>query len=249
MNLNELEYHISQGEAIDREFKSESRGKISDQDIYEVVVALANTRGGILLIGIEDDGQVTGAQPRHQASTIPSRLQSAVLNNTVPNINTRISVLPHPKGEVIAIEVDAYPEPCATTQGRSLHRTIGADGKPQSVPFYPRDQRSRRIDLSLLDFSAQLMESADFNDLNPLEFERLRQTVRRLNGDQNLLSLTNEEIAKALRLIETRDGRMIPNICGLLLLGREEVLRQILPTHQVHFQVLDSTDEVKVNHT
>lgn len=245
----QLEDHISQGETLEREFKGESRCSINDQVIYDGVVALANTKGGMLLIGVEDDGQITGAQPRHQTLTDPLRLQSAIFNNTVPSINTRVSVLAHPKGEVIAIEVDQYPEPCATAQGRSLHRTIGADGKPQSVPFYPRDQRSRRIDLGLLDFSAQTMKSVGFNDLDPLEFERLRQTVRRLNGDQSLLALSNEEIAKALRLIETKDGRLIPSVSGLLLLGRSDVLRKVFPTHLIHFQVLDSKGDVKVNDT
>lgn len=245
-DIEQLEQWIAKGEQLDGEFKSD-RGGLNDSTLYEEIVALANSEGGVLLIGVEDDGSVTGARPRHGHSTDPLKLQAAIFNNTVPSINTRISVIAHPAGPVIAVEVDRYPEPCATCAGKSLRRLTGPDGKPQTVPFYPRDQRSRRIDLGLLDFSAQPMESASLTDLDPLEFERLRQTISRLRGDRALLPLSNEEMAKALRLVETLDGRLVPNVAGLLLLGREDALLRFIPTHEVNFQVLDARAEVKVN--
>jgi len=237
---------LARGESLACEFKSD-RQRLSDSVIYEEVVALANAEGGVLLIGVEDDGTITGTQPRHGQTTDPLKLQSAIFNNTVPNINTRIAVIPQSRGTVIAIEVDRYPEPCATTSGKSLRRTIGGDGRPQSSPFYPRDQRSRRTDMGLLDFSAQTMEGITFADLDPLEFERLRQTITRLRGDQSLVQLAPVDLAKALRLVETRANQIVPNVAGLLLLGREPVLQTALPTHQVRFQVLDAKGDVKVN--
>ncbi len=91
MNADRLKGIIALGEAVDREFKSDRR-KISDAEIYEEVVAMANADGGVLLIGVENDGTISGAQPRHEETTDPIRLQSAIFNNTSPNINTRISV-------------------------------------------------------------------------------------------------------------------------------------------------------------
>ncbi|MEW6140075.1 MAG: ATP-binding protein [Thermodesulfobacteriota bacterium] len=176
MDLERLKQIVGSGENLDREFKSDRR-KFTDKEIFEEIVALANTDGGVLLIGVEDDGTVTGAEPRHVPVTDPLKLQSAIFNNTVPNINTRVSVVLHPGGQVIAIEVDRYPEPCATTRGKSLKRAVGPDGKPQTVPFYPRDQRSRRVDLGLLDFSAQTIEGTSFQSLDSVEFDRLRQTI------------------------------------------------------------------------
>jgi ATP-dependent DNA helicase RecG len=247
IDLEQLEALIAAGESLRVEFKSD-RQQISDGAIHEEVVALANTEGGVLLIGVEDDGTVTGAKPRHGRSTDPPKLQAAVFNNTVPNVNTRISIVRHPQGDVLAIEVDPYPEPCATATGKSVRRTVGGDGKPQTVPYYPRDQRSRRTDMGLLDFSAQVVEAATPEGLDPLEFERLRQTIGRLHGDKTLLQLPDSDLAKALRLVETRpDGGLVPNIAGLLLLGREAALQSLLPTHKFHFQVLDAQGNVKVN--
>lgn len=248
MDIETLKRHLAAGESIEREFKSDRR-QISDQEIYEEVVAMANASGGVLLIGVGDDGAVLGAKPRHGKATDPMKLQAAIFNNTVPSINTRISLIAHADGQVIAIEVDSYPEPCATTAGKSLRRTIGGDSKPQTVAYYPRDHRSRRVDLGLLDFSAQLLQGTTPADFDPLEFERLRQTVTRLRGDRSLLELSDEELAKALRLVETQDSGLVCNIAGLLLLGRESVLRKVLPTHELHFQVLDAQQQVKVNDT
>jgi len=246
MDTAQLDTLITGGESVQAEFQSDRR-QISDSRIYEEVVALANTEGGVLLIGVEDDGAVTGAKPRHGRTTDAAKLRAAIFNNTVPNINTRIAVVQHLDGPVIAIEVDSYPELCATASGKSLRRTVGSDGKPATVPFYPRDQRARRVDLGLLDFSAQAMTGTSFSDLAPLAFERLRDTTRRLRGDRSLLDLDDTELAQALRLVETRGKQLVPNVAGLLLLGREESLRQTIPTHEVFFQVLDAQGNVKTN--
>lgn len=243
---DQLLQRIAQGETLTLEFKSD-RKQISDRIIYEEVVAMANASGGTLLIGVEDNGKITGSQPRHGSSTDPIKLQSAIFNNTVPNINTRVSIISLETGPIIAIEVDPYPEPCATMSGIALRRVIGPDGKPQSLPFYPRDQRSRRTDLGLLDFSAQEMEELSFEDLDPLEFERIRQAIASLRGDKALLELSDQELAKALRLVETHGKRLVPNVAGVLLLGRQETLRKAVPTHQTNFQVLDPRGDVKVN--
>ena len=125
---------------------------------------------------------------------------------------------------VIAIEVDTYPEPCSTASGKSLRRTSRSDGRPQSVPFYPRDHISRRIDLGLLDYSAQPVEQATYDMLDPLEFARLRQSVENRRGDRSLLDLSNEELAKALRLVETHGEKAVPTVAGLLLLGKKEAI-------------------------
>jgi ATP-dependent DNA helicase RecG len=51
-------------ETLHIEFKSD-RKKLSDNDLLEAVVCLANTEGGELWLGVEDDGTVTGLHPEH----------------------------------------------------------------------------------------------------------------------------------------------------------------------------------------
>jgi ATP-dependent DNA helicase RecG len=147
---------------------------------------------------------------------------------------------------VIVVEVDRYPDVCATKAGVCVRRAMGTQG-PQCIPFYPHEHVGRRATLGLLDFSAQPCEGSTAEDLNPLEFERLRQTIQRLHGDPALLELPDIELAKALQLVETTAEGLVPNIAGLLLLGREDPLRRIIPTHEAAFQVLDARGDVRVN--
>ena len=70
MKAEELLNLIAAGETLTVEFKSD-RGPLPDADLIEAVVCLANGQGGILLIGVEDDGRVTGLHPRHR--THPGR--------------------------------------------------------------------------------------------------------------------------------------------------------------------------------
>ncbi len=216
----EVERMIGDGESVSVEFKGEKRGAISDREIYETVVCLANNAGGVLLLGVENDGTVTGARPRHSPATEPLALQAAIFNNTAPPINTRVSLHTVRGLPVVAIEVDPYPEVCATKKGKCLRWVMGVHG-PECQPFYPYEHIHRRADLGLSDYSAQVVGDAGWSDLDPLEIERLRQTIQRLHGDGVLLALDDRALVQALRLAESQGDDLVPRVAGLLLLGRE----------------------------
>jgi ATP-dependent DNA helicase RecG len=239
MDTTTIEQHIRTGESLKVEFKGEQRESLSDREIYEAIVCLANTEGGVVLIGVENNGRVTGARPRHGTTTDPYRLQAAIFNNTEPPINTRVSIHTVSGQPVITIEVDPYSEICATKEGKALRRAMSVQG-PECLPFYPYQHQSRRSDLGLFDHSAQVVNGATWDDLDPLEFERLRQTIQRRRGDEVLLALDDRQIIQALQLVESRDNELVPNVAGLLLLGRGETLRRFVPTHEVAFQVIDA---------
>ena len=62
--------------------------------------------------------------------------------------------------------------------------------------------------------------------LNPLERQRIRESIRRYGGDTSLLPLADEELDGALGLVTTVEGVRRPTVAGLLIMGREEILRQ-----------------------
>uniref|UniRef100_UPI0025EF796F AlbA family DNA-binding domain-containing protein n=1 Tax=Selenomonas sp. AE3005 TaxID=1485543 RepID=UPI0025EF796F len=70
-------------ETLTIEFKSDKK-PLPDNDIIDAVVAFANTEGGDLYLGIEDDGTVTGLHPSHQDIT---RLTAFIANKTVPPVS------------------------------------------------------------------------------------------------------------------------------------------------------------------
>jgi len=96
------------------------------------------------------------------------------------------------------------------------------------------------------DASEQPVSNATTADLDPLERERLRQIITKYNGDGSLLQLSDDELDGALGLTIDFGGGAIPTVTGLLLIGREESLRKMIPAHEVLFQVLAGTS-VRMN--
>ena len=54
MLLSSLEELVDRGEGLKLEFKSDGEG-LSPEDVAKQIVAFATMRGGIILIGVEDD--------------------------------------------------------------------------------------------------------------------------------------------------------------------------------------------------
>ena len=222
-------------ETLTVEFKSD-RTRLSDNELVEALVCLANTDGGELWLGVEDDGTPTGLHVSHQdltglpgmvaAKTSPS-LAVTVYECEFSDISVAKIVIPKPNTEV------------ATTAGMYLRRRLKQDGMPECVPMLPHDRSSRAGRFGLADVSAQAVGGATLADFDPLERERLRQAIRQYGGDRVLLELDDEALDGALVFsTRTPSGERVPTLTGLLVIGRESALRQRVPTHELAFQVL-----------
>jgi ATP-dependent DNA helicase RecG len=233
---------IPEHESLTVEFKSD-RDRLPDRELAAAVICLANTDGGELYVGVEDDGTVTGLHPAHGNVT---GLTAMIANTTIPPVSVRVEALDIDGQRVAKILVPKSRQLVATSEGLLQRRRLRADGLPECVPFYPHEFARRQSDLGLVDYSALPVAAATVADLDPLERERLRQFVERYHGDRSLLGLRDLELDGALGLVSNNEEQPRPTVTGLLLLGREPALRQHLPTHEVAFQVLEATD-VRVN--
>lgn len=246
MRAEDLRDLISQGESLTVEFKGEEKAQLSDRDLVEAVVCLANGQGGHLIVGVENDGRITGARPRHGQGTDPLRIQSLISGRTVPPVTARPRLLTLDGNRVLVIEVPRADRPVQTADGTSLRRTLLGDGSPGCRPYYFHEVLGRETAVQRLDYSALPVGQSSWDDLDPLQFERFRQMAQLFRGEEALLELTNLDLAKALGVVETNAEGPVPTVAGLLLLGREQALQHHLPAHEIAFQVLRGT-EVAVN--
>jgi ATP-dependent DNA helicase RecG len=233
---------IPERESLTVEFKSD-RNRLNDRDLVVAVVCLANTEGGDIYLGVEEDGTVTGLHPVHQNLT---GLTALIANLTSPPLSVRVEAIEVERRRIARIAVPKSRHLVATSDGLLQRRRLRSDGLPECVPFYPHEFLQRQSDLGLLDYSSMPVPSASRKDFDPLERERLRQCIERYGGDRSLIALADEELDGALGFIRRAEGRIVPTVAGLLILGREAALREHLPTHEVAFQVLDGT-QVRVN--
>jgi ATP-dependent DNA helicase RecG len=226
----ELEEIVAGGETLTVEFKRQ----LSDRDLWEAVVCLANGHGGTLLIGVDDDGTICGAHPRHGDHTSPDRLAAAIQNNIEPPLGVTVDLLPHEDKEVIAVRVpQSLHSPVGTRRGLYVKRVVGADGAPACMPMPPQELWSRSISLRGMDYALAPAEGATFADLDPDEFSRFRRLCQTTRGDSALTNLGDRDIPGALGLAPIH-GHV--SLGMILLFGREEALSRWVPTAEVLFQ-------------
>lgn len=230
-------------ETLEIEFKSDVK-RYPDKDIIEAVSAMANTNGGILYLGVEDNGIVTGLHKSHMDAI---GLVALIANNTIPSVSVRAEIIIENQHKVMKIATPMSRAVVSTSSGKILKRRLKLDGSPEAVPMYAYEITSRLSELSLLDVSAQPIAGATLDDFDPLQLNRLKEIIRsNPSGEKTLLELTDEELEFALRLISKDGDKVIPTMTGLLLLGKTDSLARLVPTAKATFQVLEGTN-VKVN--
>lgn len=233
-----MERIIPTNESLTVEFKSDLK-KYPDSDIFDAVVAFANTEGGSLFLGVEDDGEITGV---HESHKNPITLSAYIANNTVPPVSIRAEIIDEEK-PVLQISVPkSYSGIVATVSGKILRRRLKADGQPENTPMYPSEIATRLSDLRLLDYSTLPLPEASTDDFDPLELDRMRQSILSYDGEKSLLELSNEELFKALGFVRDMNHQLMPTVLGLLMIGRADSIKRFIPTHQTSFQVLEGTN-------
>lgn len=241
-NEQKIKELLAQDETLTVEFKSD-RNRLPDRELIAALVGLANTEGGSLLLGVEDNGIPTGL---HSVHSNLAGLPAMVANNTVPALAVTVEALEIDGVRIGWITIPKSRQLVSTADGIVQRRRLKVDGTPESVPFYPHEFTQRQSSLGLVDPSAAPVVELTAEELSSLERERIREAIRLYGGDKSLLALEDRELDGALGLTTTVDGILHPTVAGLLLLGREPDIRRLLPAHEVAFQVLQGTD-VRVN--
>ena len=240
----ELRRLIASGEQFTTEFIPETDAPLTDDQLVDAVVCLANGHGGVVLVGVTDDGRPVGARPRHGAYTDPHRVALMVSGRTVPSCPVQCSVMPIDGVEILVIEIPAGRPVTSTSDGVYRRRGTDAHGRPVCVPFLVHEIQGREATRGALDYTALVVPEASWDDLDPLEIERVRRTIAKNRGraDAALLDLSDAEIIRALGLGEggkERGDRVERvRVAALLMVGREEAIKRYVPNHEVAFQVL-----------
>ncbi|HOA62695.1 MAG: putative DNA binding domain-containing protein [Verrucomicrobia bacterium] len=251
MTPDALRTLIGGGETLTVEFKGEEHTPLGDRDLVEAIVCLVNRIGDTpahLLIGVEDDGRITGARLRHGETPDPARIATLIANRTRPSVAVRAECVTIDGKPVLVVEVPAQRQPVATSEGLFLRRALGGDGRPACVPMDGYAVQSLQSSRGLLDPSAQIVAEAHWEHLDPLEFERFRRSVRERRGrsDESLIDLPDLDLAKALGVVDANGSVRGVRLAALLLFAKEDALRRFMPAHEVAFQVLRGLD-VEVN--
>jgi ATP-dependent DNA helicase RecG len=174
------------------------------RDIAEALVAMANADGGTVVLGIEDDGTVSGVPERYD----PEKVRAQIHDLTRPRLNFRLSEVLLEGKPTWVFETDWSAEVHQLTDGRYLLR-IGSQTQPFPAADIEAMKRSRLQRATEMQFPPDAsLEDLDLNLLEEL-------------GRRSGMSLSPEEILIHYRLAERANGHLRLTLAAVLLFGKD----------------------------
>jgi ATP-dependent DNA helicase RecG len=197
--------------------------------LREYAVCFANSKGGQLILGVEDKIRGESAIKGCKSYNL-EELNKMIFDGTSPHIEaTSIDKISIRGKTLIAITFSKSQHIHATSSGKRFHRV-----NKECRILYPEDDISVEVSKGG-DYSAKYIRGTTINDLDPLEIKRLRRIIEQQKPGSEYLSLNDEQLLASLEIIKKEGNEYRPTIAGLLLVGKELVLKEHLPQNETIF--------------
>lgn len=238
--IHDITTLVSSGESEILEYKESF-----NDEALETIGAFANAKGGTLLLGVRDNGEICGLQVgKKSLEDIANRIQES----TDPRLQPSISVVKYENKAVGVISVSITTRVPVSIRGRYFRRT----GKSNQRMSH-EEIMQRMVASTGLSWDAIVEPSAMLTDLDSHCISRFVQTVKK-NGRLSIpAQTTDQEVIRKLELI--LNGK--PTRAALLLFGKKpesffssaflKIGRFRSPTHivddrEIHGTIIDQLD-------
>ncbi|HWS54369.1 MAG TPA: RNA-binding domain-containing protein [Pyrinomonadaceae bacterium] len=213
----------------------ELKVKLSNPErIAQSIVALANTGGGLVVFGVNDNLRVEGVD---DAEAVRDELARICREDIVPRVFPFIDVVAFDNGtRIVALEVEARRRPYRTRDGRYFVR-LGAEKREAT-----REELSALMDESRpAAFENVAAVGAEVEDIDEAhlwsfvrEFEGDAFDGARASAGYPTAEVLERDLLLAAPAAEgLRSERVAPTVAGLLLFGRDESVAKLLPRASV----------------
>lgn len=209
--LSELRKLVKQGEGPHLEFK---RKASHPEKIIREMIAFANTAGGTLLIGVDDNGTIPGVKyPEEEILVIQQALQKACR----PSLHIEETIIPLDETQfVVRLDIPL-------SLRRPHFNVLGSDSKEsyvrasdmsikasrEMVEIVRRSKQKKDIRFNYGDPEKQLMEYLDLNKTITLDEYRKLAKLNRFRAAKKLVLLV---LANVLRITPTEKGDLFSRI-------------------------------------
>jgi len=234
MTVEELDKIIAQGEGVSIEFKK-AKEKVP-ASLYETVVSFANTRGGYILLGVDDGGTVVGI-PQENKGTFLKNISTAL--NSKDNINPVMYLNPLSvdyKGKtIIVIQVPASSQ-VHDHAGRVYIREYETDmdvtGNQHTICGLFLKKRTIYTE-------THIYPGLKMSDMDESLFEKARNFIRSNRYDHPWLGVDNMQMLRDAVLYWTdyENNREGFSLAAALLFGKDLTIKNLLPAYKVEAMV------------
>ena len=220
--LEQLDVWLESEEDERLEFK-EARNNYDFGKLVKYCCALANERGGNIVLGVSD------VKPRHVVGSHAFENPARTTAGLIERLHLRIETeeIAHPDGRVLVFHVPSRPigRP-VQFEGASWMRS--GDGLTPMLP----DMLERIFAEAILDFSATICRGATLDDLESSAVQEFRTRWQRKTKRADLLTMSEKQLLEDAGL--TEDGGV--TYAALVLLGSKKGLGRHLAQAEVIFE-------------
>jgi len=207
MDLVEL---LKRPEGKTLEFK---RDLSTPEGALRTIVAFANTAGGTLVLGVEDKSRhVRGVR---EPLDLEGRLASLISDLVAPRLVPDIEILPWRRTQVLAVQV--YPSP-------SRPHYLKREGREGGV-YVRVGCTNRRADRELIEELGRFARGEAFDERPMLELDSEALDFRAASESFALVRKLRRAHLETLRLRTGYQGRRVPTVGGMILLGSDRERR------------------------
>ena len=244
LNPAEVLLQLNWAEGDDLEFKS-ARGGLPGS-LWESYAAMANTHGGVILLGVEDDGLVSGVQDAHK---LKKAFWDTINNRGKVSVNlcseSDLEEVAHADGLILAIRVpqaSRYQRPVFLGQNPlngTYRRNYEGDYRctEQEVGRMLSDRAEEPAD-------SRILEGFVIEDLDLTSLQQYRQRFASHKPTHPWLSEDDRGLLAKLGgwRRDRHSGIEGLTLAGLLMFGRDETLREAVPGYHVDYRERMSDD-------
>ncbi len=203
MNIIEL---LKQSESKTVEFK---RDLSSSTNIIRTVIAFANTAGGSLVIGVEDNTHyIVGLSEPHERE---EQLANLISDNIQPNLVPDIDIIPWKESYLLIVRV--YP-------GSARPYFYKKQGIENGV-YVRVGSTNRRADNEIIKELQRIVRNESFDEQPMSELSSEAIDFMAASEQMNHVRKLSEKALETLQIITHDQGKKVPSIGGMILFGKE----------------------------
>jgi ATP-dependent DNA helicase RecG len=207
----------------------ELKVKLSNTEkIAQEIVALANTGGGVMVFGVNDQMRVEGLE---DAESVQDELVRLCREEVQPPLVPLIDRIAFDNGRrIVALEIEGKRRPYRTRDGRFYIR-IGSEKRETT-----REELSALMDEARpFAYENVPVPGATMDDIDEAH---LWSFVREFEGDAFAAEAvagypTDDVLKRELLLAAGNMNETVPTVAGILLFGRDERVAELLPRSSI----------------